>query len=226
MRSQPNWPSGFGLLFVHVAALLVLWPAFFNWWALAVAAVLAYATGAIGITLCYHRTLTHRSLRMVKPLEYATALLGALAFQGGPIQWVATHRVHHAHSDRDGDPHSVHLAHLEAAQGTTLEEPALWESLWELRQEVQKALEPFRAQKKASLDAAVTLKAPSLEPLGVRQPERWLETLLIVSQVTLADGPIQVADAQGFACERCWRWSSTQGLDERCRAVLAGSHSH
>jgi stearoyl-CoA desaturase (delta-9 desaturase) len=108
-RSQPNWPTGFGLVFIHAGALLVLWPAFFSWPAIVGGAVLAYATGALGITLCYHRTLTHRSVRMVRPLEYALALLGTLAFQGAPIQWVATHRKHHAHSDHDGDPHSIEL---------------------------------------------------------------------------------------------------------------------
>lgn len=104
---RPNWPNGFGLLFIHVGALAVLWPAFFSWSALAAGAIIAYLTGALGVTLCYHRTLTHRSLRMVRPLEYLTAILGTLAFQGSPIDWVATHRVHHAHSDRQGDPHTT-----------------------------------------------------------------------------------------------------------------------
>ena len=44
---------------------------------------------------------------MVRPVEYVTAIFGTLAFQGSPIDWVATHRVHHAHSDRRGDPHSI-----------------------------------------------------------------------------------------------------------------------
>jgi len=106
-KSQPNWPTGFGLIFIHAGALLVFWPGFFSWGALAATMVVAYATGAIGVTLCYHRTLTHRSIRLVKPLEYILAFIGTLAFQGAPIQWVATHRRHHAHADRDGDPHSI-----------------------------------------------------------------------------------------------------------------------
>ncbi len=71
--------------------------------------VLVYATSGIGISLCFHRLLTHRSLRLAKPLEYVTALLGTLALQGGPISWVATHRVHHAHSDQEDDPHNATL---------------------------------------------------------------------------------------------------------------------
>jgi stearoyl-CoA desaturase (delta-9 desaturase) len=115
--ARPNWPNGIGLLLIHLGALAAFVPAFFSWWALIAAAIIAYATGALGITLCYHRTLSHRSVRLRKPVEYATAILGALAFQGDPISWVATHRVHHAHSDQQGDPHSTRLgfswAHIE-----------------------------------------------------------------------------------------------------------------
>jgi len=105
--SRPNWSNGLGILGIHLGALLIFLPGMFTWSGLAVAAAIAYATGALGVTLNYHRTLTHRSLRMIKPLEYLTAIFGALALQGDPITWVATHRIHHAHSDRKGDPHTV-----------------------------------------------------------------------------------------------------------------------
>lgn len=105
--ARPNWPNGIGLLIIHLCALAIFVPIFFSWPALIAAACVAYATGAWGITLCYHRTLTHRSVRLVKPVEYATAILGLLAMQGDPISWVATHRRHHAHSDQNGDPHDA-----------------------------------------------------------------------------------------------------------------------
>src|SRR5262249_19794708 len=101
--------NGIALTIVHVCALAAFWPALFQWSALAVAGLIAYVTGVLGITLCYHRTLTHRSLRLRKPLEYALAVCGTLAMQGDPIEWVAVHRKHHAHADREGDPHSIHL---------------------------------------------------------------------------------------------------------------------
>ncbi|HEY9085382.1 MAG TPA: fatty acid desaturase, partial [Candidatus Tyrphobacter sp.] len=104
---RPNWLNAAPLIGIHVVALLALWPGFFSWSALAVAAVLAYVTGAMGVTLGYHRTLTHRSLRLRWGLEYVVATLGTLALQGAPIEWVATHRVHHANSDHEGDPHTV-----------------------------------------------------------------------------------------------------------------------
>lgn len=109
MHFRPNWPNSIALIGVHVVALLAFFPIFFSWSALIVVAVLAYLTGAIGVTLCYHRTLTHRSLRLRRPVEYAMAVFGTLAMQGAPIEWVATHRVHHANADHDGDPHSVEL---------------------------------------------------------------------------------------------------------------------
>lgn len=94
-----------GLVGIHMGALLAFLPGTFHWSGPIVAGVLLYLTGALGITLCYHRSLTHRGLRMRRPLEYALAILGSLALQGDPIRWVATHRKHHAHSDTDGDPH-------------------------------------------------------------------------------------------------------------------------
>jgi len=100
-----NWGNGVGLGVIHIAALAAFLPGMFHWSAVAAAAVVFYATSALGIALCYHRTLTHRGLRLRKPLEYILATLGMLAMQGDPIRWVGTHRKHHAHSDRPGDPH-------------------------------------------------------------------------------------------------------------------------
>ncbi len=93
---------------MHLGVLGVLIPSTFTWSALAVAIVLCYLTGGIGISLGYHRLLTHRSLCVPRWLNYTIAAFGALALQGGPITWVATHRRHHAHADRAGDPHDVH----------------------------------------------------------------------------------------------------------------------
>ncbi len=102
-----NWGTSAGLILIHVAALAALFPAMFSWKAVFTMIGLCIFTSAIGISLCFHRSLTHRGLRLIKPLEYATALLGTLALQGGPITWVATHRQHHASTDRDGDPHGA-----------------------------------------------------------------------------------------------------------------------
>ena len=94
------------LAMIHLGACAAVIPSFFSWSAVAMATLLYYLIGAIGICLGYHRLLTHRSMRLPRPLEYAVATLGVLAMQGGPITWVATHRAHHAFSDTERDPHN------------------------------------------------------------------------------------------------------------------------
>jgi stearoyl-CoA desaturase (Delta-9 desaturase) len=92
-----------------VIAIVLLWNSFVRPADLAIAAVM-YLLTAIGITVGYHRLLTHRSFQTAKPVEYAFAVLGSMAVQGPTIAWVADHRKHHAHTDEEGDPHSPHVA--------------------------------------------------------------------------------------------------------------------
>lgn len=91
---------------VHGLALLAI--PFFSWSALGVMIGLHWLFGSIGICLGYHRLLSHRSFRVPRWLERSIALLGALALQGGPIFWVAGHRLHHAYTeDEQKDPYSA-----------------------------------------------------------------------------------------------------------------------
>jgi stearoyl-CoA desaturase (delta-9 desaturase) len=99
-----KWGIAAGIAVIHLGALAAPWT--FSWSAFWVCIALQFATGLLGITLCYHRLLAHRSFQVPKWLEYVLTVCGCLALQGGPIKWVATHRVHHAFSDRPGDPHS------------------------------------------------------------------------------------------------------------------------
>lgn len=86
----------------------MLAPWFFSWSALGVAIFFHWLFGSIGICLGYHRLLTHRSFSVPKWLEYVITTIGTLALQGGPIFWVATHRMHHAYTeDEDKDPYSA-----------------------------------------------------------------------------------------------------------------------
>ncbi|MEM7066950.1 MAG: fatty acid desaturase [Cyanobacteria bacterium P01_B01_bin.77] len=101
-----SWTTVIFFTLVHLLALLALWC--FSWQALAVTLLLHWLFGSIGICLGYHRLLSHRSFQVPKWLEYMIALLGALALQGGPIFWVAGHRLHHAHTeDEEDDPYSA-----------------------------------------------------------------------------------------------------------------------
>src|SRR5215213_4139704 len=99
-----------------VTAIVLLWGSVVSWHDLALFAVM-YLVSAAGITVGYHRMLTHRSFRTHKPTEYLFAGLGSMAVQGPVIAWVADHRKHHAHTDVEGDPHSPHVGHGEGVTG-------------------------------------------------------------------------------------------------------------
>jgi stearoyl-CoA desaturase (Delta-9 desaturase) len=99
-----NWTNiiAFGLF--HLGALAALFV--FSWPAFAVTLFLYWMCAGLGISMGYHRLHTHRSYQVPLALEYFFAVCGTLTLQGGPIFWVATHRIHHQKSDQPGDPHS------------------------------------------------------------------------------------------------------------------------
>ena len=68
-----------------------------------------YMFTGLGVTVGYHRLLTHRSFTAPHPLRYLFAVAGSMAVEGAVIGWVADHRRHHAFADKEGDPHSPHL---------------------------------------------------------------------------------------------------------------------
>jgi len=105
-----DWPNLLWMVFIHLVALAA--PFTFSWSGLIICGVLHWITGGLGICLCYHRLLTHRSFRLVKPLEYLFTFFGSLAAQGGALSWVGWHRMHHKFSDEPGDPHSPRDGHL------------------------------------------------------------------------------------------------------------------
>jgi len=99
-----------------VAAIVLLWNSLVTPADLAIAAAM-YMLTAVGITVGFHRLLTHRSFQTGKRLEYTFAVLGSMAVQGPVISWVADHRKHHAHTDEEGDPHSPHVGHDGGVRG-------------------------------------------------------------------------------------------------------------
>ena len=90
-----------------LTAIVLLWNDWVGPADLAILAVM-YLLTAIGITVGYHRMLTHRAFDAPGPVRYTLAILGSMAVQGSVIDWVADHRKHHAFTDEDGDPHSPH----------------------------------------------------------------------------------------------------------------------
>ena len=99
-----------------LAAVVLLWDRAVDATDLALLAACYLAT-AIGITVGYHRLLTHRAFATHAWLERTFAVLGSLAVQGSVLDWVADHRKHHAHTDREGDPHSPHVGHGSGLSG-------------------------------------------------------------------------------------------------------------
>lgn len=103
-ETNVNWPTVVFLSVFHAASVV----AFFFWsWPAVITALILYWVGcSLGIGMGYHRLMTHRGYKVPKVVEYFLILCGALALEGGPIQWATTHRIHHAHTDKAGDPHT------------------------------------------------------------------------------------------------------------------------
>jgi stearoyl-CoA desaturase (Delta-9 desaturase) len=99
-----NWAITTVLVVLHAGAFAALF--MFNWRAFWATVILYWIAVGWGISLGYHRLHTHRSYKIPRWLEYFFAVCGTLSLEGGPIFWVATHRIHHQFSDKPGDPHS------------------------------------------------------------------------------------------------------------------------
>jgi len=103
-RAGINWGTATAMVLFHVGAVAALF--YFTWPAFFVACFLWWVSGSLGIGMSYHRLLTHRGYKTPKWVEYFLTWCATLALEGGPIFWVATHRIHHQFSDELGDPHS------------------------------------------------------------------------------------------------------------------------
>ena len=103
-RDGLDWPVVIWFGALHLGALAA--PFFFSWTGLALFVVMQFVTGSIGVCMGYHRLLTHGSFTTSKPMRWLFAFMGEMSGEGTALQWVATHRKHHAYSDQDEDPHS------------------------------------------------------------------------------------------------------------------------
>jgi stearoyl-CoA desaturase (Delta-9 desaturase) len=108
---KARWEQVALAVFVTVPLLAVLAAGFVLWghglsWTDVALSVAFYAVSGHGITIGFHRYLTHGSFKATRPLRIALAVAGSLAIEGPATRWVADHRRHHAYSDDEGDPHS------------------------------------------------------------------------------------------------------------------------
>ena len=99
-----------------IASIVLLWNEIVGWTDLAILAV-GYVLTGLGITVGFHRLLTHRAFETYRPVKYAFAVLGTMAVEGPVTHWVADHRKHHAHTDQEGDPHSPHAGRPPGLRG-------------------------------------------------------------------------------------------------------------
>jgi stearoyl-CoA desaturase (delta-9 desaturase) len=93
-----------------VAAIVLLWNRAVDMTDIVIL-VVSYLVTAVGVTVGFHRLLTHRAFATYPWLERTFAVMGSLSVQGSVMDWVADHRKHHAHTDVEGDPHSPHVGH-------------------------------------------------------------------------------------------------------------------
>jgi stearoyl-CoA desaturase (delta-9 desaturase) len=102
-----------------VAAIILTWGWGITWVELGVLALM-YTLTAGGVTLGFHRYFTHKSFECRRWVQWVLGVCGSMSVQGPMLGWIATHRCHHQHSDRPGDPHSPHVGHDHDEVGDTL----------------------------------------------------------------------------------------------------------
>ncbi|MEQ8846980.1 acyl-CoA desaturase [Botrimarina sp.] len=103
---QVEWRYATPIVVLHLLALLALWPWLFSWTGVVLLVAGVYFYGGVGINLCYHRLLTHRSFKCPVWLERVFVTVAVCCLQDAPAGWVAAHRLHHRDADDTPDPHS------------------------------------------------------------------------------------------------------------------------
>jgi stearoyl-CoA desaturase (Delta-9 desaturase) len=126
-------------LVAFAAAMVLLWNRLVSWSDVAILVVM-YTTTTLGITVGFHRLLTHRSFETYPWIRYLFAILGSMAVENPVIIWVTDHRKHHTFADEEGDPHSPH-GHGGGVRGTLR---GLWHAHIGWLLDSSRRAEPFR----------------------------------------------------------------------------------
>lgn len=104
-RGRLNWNTTIFMIIFHAGAIAALFMPL-TWKTVGVTLVLWWISGSVGVGVGFHRLLTHRGFKTTKWMEYLLTLGGLLSLEGGAINWVTTHRIHHSATDMPGDPHT------------------------------------------------------------------------------------------------------------------------
>lgn len=167
--SSREWTSkdkiyGAYMLAVHLGALAA--PLYFSWGNVALFLGMYFVTGCLGITLSYHRQLTHRSFQTPKWLEYIFAYCGVLAVEGDPVEWASSHRYHHKYCDTEYDPHSPYEGFFYSHMGWLLDEKATLERVGDRKNSQDLASDPFYAWLQKTYPVHVIGSAVAMYMLG------------------------------------------------------------
>jgi fatty-acid desaturase len=130
-KAAINWNTTIFMIIFHAGAIAALFT--FSWKALAATLFLWWLSGSPGIGMGFHRLLTHRGFKTPKAVEYFLTFCGLLTLEGGHINWVVTHRMHHAYADAPGDPHTprdggwwAHMGWILRGTAQQHEESMMW----------------------------------------------------------------------------------------------------
>ena len=104
-RRTINWKNVAIIFSFHLFAIPALFT--FSWQNVAALIIGNWIVGSLGVGLGWHRLLTHRGFKVPKWIEYALSTLATMSIQDSPDKWVATHRMHHAFTETERDPHST-----------------------------------------------------------------------------------------------------------------------
>lgn len=99
-----NWATSIPIIGFHIFAVGAFFT--FSWTNLIAFFIVWWLIGSVGIGLGYHRQLTHRGFQSPDWVKHLLATIGTVALQGGPNDWVTTHRLHHQFTETEKDPHS------------------------------------------------------------------------------------------------------------------------
>ncbi|MEP7075069.1 MAG: fatty acid desaturase [Acidobacteriota bacterium] len=118
VRESIKWKNVAIFTVFHLLAI----PAFFtfSWQNLVAFLIVYWIVISLGVGLGWHRLLTHRSFKAPKWLEYTLTVFGSMSLQDPSNNWVATHRIHHAFTEEEGDPHSTRRGFWWAQSGWIL----------------------------------------------------------------------------------------------------------
>ncbi len=125
-KFERRWGTIIFMFAIHALTIFALQPKFWSLQAVSALLVMYWVTACLGVTLGYHRLLSHRAFQVPRWLERFFATCGALSCQHGPIDWVGLHRHHHTFSDTDADHHNSNKGFWWSHMGWMFEDvPAL-----------------------------------------------------------------------------------------------------